>query len=55
MVGAIAALLGEPALDDLVAAAVESLGKKADPADLRAALEAGHAYALEEEARCLTV
>jgi pyruvate ferredoxin oxidoreductase gamma subunit len=55
MVGAIAALLGEPALDDLVDAAVESLGKKANPADLRAALEAGHAYALDEEARCLTI
>ncbi len=41
MLGALAAALGEPPLDDLVAAAVEVLGKKADPEELRAALEAG--------------
>ena len=36
MVGAVAAALGEPPLDDVLAAAVELLGKKADPARLRA-------------------
>ena len=41
MLGALAAALGEPALDSLAEAAVEVLGKKADPAELRAALEAG--------------
>ena len=54
MLGALAALLEEPTLDDLLAAAREVLGKKADPDDLRAALEAGHARALEEKA-CLPV
>lgn len=53
MVGAVAALLGEPSAADLVAAAAETLGKKADIDDLRAAIEAGYARALEEEARCL--
>ena len=42
MLGALAALLGEPPLESLVDAAVEALGKKADPAALRAALAAGH-------------
>ncbi len=42
MVGALAAALGEPELEDLVAAAVSLLGRKADPAALREALEAGY-------------
>lgn len=50
MVGALAAVLGEPTLEELSGAAVELLGKKADPAVLREALAAGHAAA--EEARC---
>jgi pyruvate ferredoxin oxidoreductase gamma subunit len=54
MLGALAAVLGQPAIDDLVEAAREVLGKKADPDALRAALEAGHAAALEEELKCLT-
>jgi pyruvate ferredoxin oxidoreductase gamma subunit len=41
MLGALAALLGEPSLDDLVAAAQEVLGKKAKPDELRAALAEG--------------
>lgn len=52
MLGALAALLGEPRLDDLIEAAGEVLGKKADPQAVRSALEAGHAYA-QEEARCV--
>jgi pyruvate ferredoxin oxidoreductase gamma subunit len=51
MLGALAAILGEPSLDDLSAAAVEVLGKKADPEALRQALTVGHDYALEE-AQC---
>ena len=47
MLGAVAAVLGEPELEHLVAAAREVLGKKADPARLSAALAAGH-YAAEE-------
>ena len=42
MLGALAAALGEPPTERLVAAAIEVLGKKADPAALRAALEGGH-------------
>jgi len=50
MVGALAAALGEPSLDDVVEAANGMLGRKADPAALREALAAG--YAAGEEARC---
>ena len=50
MLGALAGCLGEPPLESLAAAAVEVLGKKADPAELAAALEAGHRAA--EEALC---
>lgn len=53
MLGALAAALGQPPLDDLVDAASELLGKKADPEALRAALEAGYSFAREEEP-CLT-
>lgn len=48
MLGAVAACLGEPSLEDLAGAAIEVLGRKADPARLAAALEAGHDAALEE-------
>jgi pyruvate ferredoxin oxidoreductase gamma subunit len=48
MLGALAAVLGEPPLDDLIVAAGEVLGKKADVQAVRAALEAGHAFASEE-------
>ena len=47
MLGAIAGCLGEPPLESLAAAASEVLGKKADPAQLTAALTAGH-HAAEE-------
>jgi pyruvate ferredoxin oxidoreductase gamma subunit len=47
MVGALAAELGEPPLDDLVSAAREVLGRKVAEEELRAALEAGF-----EEAAC---
>jgi len=50
MLGAIAGCLGEPPLESLAAAASEVLGKKADPAQLTAALTAGHHAA--EEATC---
>jgi pyruvate ferredoxin oxidoreductase gamma subunit len=50
MLGALAAALGEPPLESLVAAALETLGGKADPAVLRDALEDGHAAAGRE--RC---
>jgi pyruvate ferredoxin oxidoreductase gamma subunit len=50
MLGALAACLGEPAPETLVEAAVEVLGRKADPAQLRTALEAG--FAAVEEQRC---
>lgn len=43
MLGAVAAALGEPSLDDLTDAAESLLGRKADLASLRAALEEGHA------------
>lgn len=51
MLGALAGCLGEPPLESLAVAASEVLGKKADPARLGAALEAGHRAA--EEATCL--
>ena len=41
MVGALAAELGEPPLDELVAAASQSLGKKIPEDEMRAALTAG--------------
>jgi 2-oxoacid:acceptor oxidoreductase gamma subunit (pyruvate/2-ketoisovalerate family) len=43
MLGAVAAALGEPSLDDLTDAAESLLGGKADRAALRDALEEGHA------------
>ena len=48
MLGALAAVLGEPTLDDLVGAATEVLGKKADPEALRSAIAAGYDYAAKE-------
>ena len=45
MLGALAAVLGEPPLEDLVAAAGDVLGKKVDLAALRSALEAGYDHA----------
>lgn len=48
MLGALAAVLGEPPLDDLTAAAAEVLGKKVDPEVLREALTAGYEHAREE-------
>jgi pyruvate ferredoxin oxidoreductase gamma subunit len=50
MLGALAGCLGEPPLESLAAAATEVLGRKADPAELASALEAGHRAA--EEALC---
>ena len=50
MLGALAALLGEPAIDRLAEAAGEALGAKSDPGALRAALEAGAAAVREQ--RC---
>ena len=50
MVGALAAALGEPSLEELVGAATGLLGKKTDPEALREALAAG--YAAAEEAGC---
>jgi pyruvate ferredoxin oxidoreductase gamma subunit len=43
MLGAAARALGAPPLDDLQTAAVEVLGKKANAASIRAALEEGYA------------
>ena len=43
MLGAIAAALGEPPVEDVADAAVALLGRKADPKALRAAVEEGHA------------
>ena len=43
MLGAVAAALGEPSLDDLTSAAESLLGGKADRKALRDALEEGHA------------
>ncbi|MGE5274025.1 MAG: 2-oxoacid:acceptor oxidoreductase family protein [Verrucomicrobiota bacterium] len=51
MLGAVAGCLGEPPLESLVAAASGVLGKKADPARLADAIEAGRRAA--EEATCL--
>ncbi len=48
MLGALAARLGEPQLDGLVAAAVELLGRKADADAIRSALEGGYAAGKEE-------
>ena len=48
MLGALAAKLGEPQLDGLLAAAVELLGRKADADAIRAALAAGYAAVKEE-------
>jgi 2-oxoacid:acceptor oxidoreductase gamma subunit (pyruvate/2-ketoisovalerate family) len=48
MLGALAAILGEPALDSLAEAAIEALGRKADPVALRKALEGGYAAVKEE-------
>jgi pyruvate ferredoxin oxidoreductase gamma subunit len=44
MLGAVAAALGEPPLEELGDAAVETLGRKAAPADIRHALEEGYAW-----------
>jgi pyruvate ferredoxin oxidoreductase gamma subunit len=43
MLGAVAAALGEPPLEAVQDAAVEVLGGKADPADVRAAVAEGYA------------
>jgi pyruvate ferredoxin oxidoreductase gamma subunit len=51
MLGALAAALGEPPLERLVEAAVETLGRKADPAAIAAALDRG--FAAGREGRCL--
>jgi pyruvate ferredoxin oxidoreductase gamma subunit len=45
MLGAVAAALGEPTLERLGDAAVETLGRKVAPADVRHALEEGYAWA----------
>ena len=45
MVGAVAAALGEPPLEDLQEAAVDLLGKKLDADDLCAAVEEGYRWA----------
>jgi pyruvate ferredoxin oxidoreductase gamma subunit len=47
MVGAVAAALGEPPLQTLQDAAVTLLGRKADPAAIRAAVAAGYAEVQE--------
>jgi len=43
MLGAVAAALGGPSVDDLADVAEEHLGRKADRAALRASIEEGHA------------
>jgi pyruvate ferredoxin oxidoreductase gamma subunit len=48
MLGALAAALSEPSLERLAEAAVEALGRKADPAAIREALGAGFAVVAEE-------
>jgi 2-oxoacid:acceptor oxidoreductase gamma subunit (pyruvate/2-ketoisovalerate family) len=48
MLGALAACLGEPPLERLASAAAEVLGKKADPAKLASALQAGYRAVGEE-------
>jgi hypothetical protein len=45
MLGAVASALGEPPLAEIQAAAAELLGRKVDPAALRAAVEEGYAWA----------
>jgi pyruvate ferredoxin oxidoreductase gamma subunit len=50
MVGALAAVIGEPSLEDLTTAALETLGKKTDPDALREAIAAG--FEAAEEAQC---
>jgi pyruvate ferredoxin oxidoreductase gamma subunit len=44
MLGAVAAALGRPALEDLQDAAVETLGRKVAAEDIRRALAEGHAW-----------
>jgi len=44
MLGAVAAALGEPPLDELQEAAVETLGRKVAAEDIRRALAEGHAW-----------
>ena len=44
MLGAVAAALGEPPLEELQDAAAELLGKKADADDVRAAVAEGYAW-----------
>jgi pyruvate ferredoxin oxidoreductase gamma subunit len=44
MLGAVAAALGEPPLDELQQAAVETLGRKVAADDIRRALAEGHAW-----------
>jgi len=44
MVGAVAAALGEPPLDELQDAAVELLGRKVDADAVRAAVAEGYAW-----------
>ncbi len=48
MLGALAARLGEPRLDGLLAAAVELLGRKTNADAIRSALEGGYCAAKEE-------
>jgi len=48
MLGALAAVLGEPPLEPLAEAATELLGAKVEPEQLRAPIEAGFAVAREE-------
>jgi 2-oxoacid:acceptor oxidoreductase gamma subunit (pyruvate/2-ketoisovalerate family) len=45
MLGAVAAALGEPPLEYVQDAAVETLGRKVDAEDVRAAVEEGYAWA----------
>ena len=45
MLGAVAAALGEPTLERLQDAAVETLGRKVAADDVRHALEEGYAWA----------
>jgi hypothetical protein len=43
MVGALAAALGEPSVQEVASAAIELLGKKAPQNDVRDAVEEGYA------------
>ena len=45
MLGAVAAALGEPPLENVQRAAAETLGRKVDAADVRAAVAEGYAWA----------